>query len=130
MTLFEIVALYAAILMLLYVLLSVRVARTRFKQKVGVGDGGDEIVLRAVRVHGNFMEYVPLALVGMIMMASLGAAPNWLHGIGIALTVGRFSHAIGLTKSAGPTLFRVVGMILTWGSIAVMAIYLLLKILG
>ncbi len=53
---------YAALLALLFVLLSIRTIRTRHSRKVALGHGDDPAMLRAMRVHANFAEYVPLAL--------------------------------------------------------------------
>nr|WP_265324035.1 MAPEG family protein [Aeromonas veronii] len=50
---------YAALLALLFVLLSIRTIRTRHSRKVALGHGDDPAMLRAMRVHANFAEYVP-----------------------------------------------------------------------
>jgi len=124
-TLFEIVALYVAINIIMLVFLSARVGGSRRKSSIGIGDGGDATLQRAVRVQGNFTEYAPLALIGLFMMASLGASPYWLHGVGIAFTLGRVLHAIGLSGSSGVSIGRVGGMVITFLSMLVMALYLL-----
>ena len=63
-----ITALYAGLLAPLFLLLSVRVIRQRRGAKVAVrGDGGDAMLLRRMRVHANFAEYVPLALLLMAL---------------------------------------------------------------
>jgi uncharacterized protein len=63
-----ITALYAGVLGIILVLISVRVSVVRGKFKVMFGDGGQESLMRAIRGQGNFVEYVPLALllVGMV----------------------------------------------------------------
>lgn len=129
MTLFEIVALYTAINLLLLVYLSFRVIGVRRANKIGIGDGGNEDLLQRVRVHGNFTEYTPMALIGLFLVASLGAAPIWLHALGAALTLGRMLHAFGLSKSAGATNPRVIGMLITFAVLVVEAGYLLFCIL-
>ena len=53
---------YAALLALLFVALSWRTIGLRRRYCVAVGDGGQPELLRAMRVHANFAEYVPLAL--------------------------------------------------------------------
>ncbi len=125
MTLFEIVALYGAINIILLVILSYRVGATRKKHSIGIGDGGNEALQRAVRVQGNFTEYTPLAIVGLLLMASLSAHPYWLHGVGGAFTLGRVFHAVGLGGTSGISFGRVAGMILSWGSLLLIALYLL-----
>ena len=54
--------LYAALLGLIFVALSIRTIRLRRRYGVGVGDGNNTELQRAARVHANFAEYVPLAL--------------------------------------------------------------------
>ena len=55
----KIIPFYAAILALLYVCLSARTIGFRRKSRVSIGDGGDQELLRAIRMHANFAEYVP-----------------------------------------------------------------------
>lgn len=129
MTLFEIVALYVALNIILLVVLSYRVASVRRQHSIGIGDNGNTALQRAIRVQGNFTEYVPIALLGLLAMASLSASVYWLHGIGIALTLGRILHALGLGKSSGVSFGRLVGMILTWAVLLIQAGYLLYTIL-
>jgi uncharacterized protein len=62
-----ITAFYAALLAPLFILLAVRVIRQRRGARVAIGDGGDKLLLRRMRVHANFAEYVPFALVLMCM---------------------------------------------------------------
>ncbi len=128
MTLFEIVSLYVAINIILLIVLSYRVGGTRKKDSIGIGDGGSEALQRAIRVQGNFTEYAPLALIGLFAMAGLSANPYWLHGLGIAFTLGRVLHAIGFSGNSGISFGRFAGMILTWGSMLVMAVYLLYRV--
>jgi uncharacterized membrane protein YecN with MAPEG domain len=47
---------YAALLALLFIALSVRTLRLRATLRIAIGDGGNERLLRASRVHGNFAE--------------------------------------------------------------------------
>ena len=58
-------ALYAGILTLLQIALSINVVRNRARSKVLYSDGGDETLARAMRTHGNFIEYVPMAIILM-----------------------------------------------------------------
>lgn len=105
---------YGALLTLLYLVLAVRIIRLRWKYRVGIGSGDAEALKAAVRVHGNFIEYVPLALILMAAIELNGIAAGWLHGLGIALLVARISHAIGLTRSVGVSLPRSIGVLGTF----------------
>ena len=66
--------LYAALLALLFVVLSGRVIKQRLKHQVGLGDGGQPALVRAIRVHGNFIENVPLALLLLLMYEMMNGA--------------------------------------------------------
>ena len=57
-----IIGYYAGLLGLLFIFLTLRIVRMRWKYKVGIGDGGEHVLAKAIRVHSNFIEYVPLAL--------------------------------------------------------------------
>jgi uncharacterized protein len=108
-----ITALYAALLAPLFLLLSARVIRRRRGAKVAVGDGGDAMLLRRMRVHANFAEYVPLALLLMALAESLQTWPWLLHLLGLALLTGRVSHAYGVSQPRETFTFRVFGMAAT-----------------
>ena len=93
----QIVPLYASLLALLFVLLSVRVIATRRRQKIALGDGDNPALRRAMRVQANFAEYVPLALI-LITFVELQAAPGVLvHLLGALLLAARLIHAYGVS---------------------------------
>ncbi|BBK34174.1 hypothetical protein EDC65_4009 [Stella humosa] len=110
--------LWAGLLGLLYLALALNVVRHRYRAKVGIGDGGDPALARAVRAHGNFAEYVPLVLVLLLLLAIAGWGSLHLHIMGGILFVARLGHGIGLSMSEGPSVGRGVGMLGTWGVLA------------
>lgn len=114
--------LYAALLTALFLALSVRVIRLRFQYKTGIGDGGHEELQRAIRAHGNFVEYVPLGLLLIYILEQAGWGGWIAHLLGLFLLAGRGLHAFGLSQSAGPTPFRLYGMILTMAQLALSAL--------
>jgi uncharacterized protein len=123
-------SLYAALLGLLFVALSLRVIRIRRDQGVALGDDGDARLQRAVRVHANFAEYTPLALV-LIALLELGGATIWVvHGFGLALVAGRGLHAWGVSQTPETFRFRVLGMALTFASIGGASLALLAIVLA
>ena len=109
-----ITALYASLLAPLFLLLTGRVIRARRAVRVAVGDGGDAGLARRMRVHANFAEYVPLALLLLALAESLGTQAWLLHGLGIALLAGRISHAFGMSQSDENFTFRVAGVMATF----------------
>ena len=116
-----ITAFYAGLLALLMLALAIRVIRLRWKLRVGLGDGGDKAMSRAIRVHGNAAEHVPIALI-LMLCAELGhASAMLLHGCGIVLVVSRVLHAMGLGRSAGASWGRMAGTIGTVGVVVALA---------
>jgi uncharacterized protein len=121
----SVVSTYTAVLVVLFVVLSIRVVRLRGRLGVAIGDGGNGQLLRAVRVHSNFAEYVPIAVLSMYF-AELAAAPPFLvHVLCACLVFGRVSHAYGVSQASEAMPFRVVGMILTFTALLGSAGYIL-----
>ncbi len=109
--------LYAGILSLIFVYLSFRVIGMRRTAHVSLGDGGNPLLVRRLRVHGNFAEYVPLTLILMLLL-ELQGKPDWLvHGVGLALLCGRLIHAVGVAREPENYKIRTVGMGLTFGAL-------------
>lgn len=105
-----IVPIFSAIFAVFFVLLSVNVIRARRRHKVGIGTGQNTAVERAMRVHANFAEYVPLALL-LILMLEINKESNLLViGLCSALLVGRLVHAFGVSMENERFIFRVTGM--------------------
>jgi hypothetical protein len=98
---------------ILHVWLSLRVSRLRRPLKIGVGDGGNEVLARRMRAHGNFAENMPilLVLVGFIELATGGDL--WLWGAAIAFIVARIAHAFGMDRP-GANPLRVAGIAVSW----------------
>lgn len=106
--------LYAGLLALLFAVLSFRVIAVR--GRVSLGDGGDPEVLRRMRGHANFAEYVPLILLMMAMLEFGHASAYFLHGLGVALVVARLLHGYALSFSRRFPFGRVAGAALTIGT--------------
>jgi len=121
----DIPAIYASTLALMFVGLSVRTLGMRRRLKIAIGDAGNPAMLRAMRVHSNFAEYVPLSLLLMLLAAGSGAHPMLLHFLGLTLLVGRISHAYGVSQSRENYRFRVAGMALTFTSLITSSLFLL-----
>jgi len=120
----RITGLYAALLALLVVGLAVRVMLLRRRNSVGLGDGGNRSLACAVRAHGNATEYVPLALVLLLVLELNQTLPALLHVFGIGLLLARVIHALGLSNTPGASTGRSVGAGLTLLVIVAMALML------
>lgn len=120
------IAVYLAAFGLMAVFHAIMVIRLRWKFKISMGDGGNEELMRAMRVFGNFIEYVPLGLV-LLMGCELVQSPAWyLHLTGGSLVLGRCLHAIGMGKPKNGFNPRVAGMILTLISLVLSSVGVLL----
>ena len=113
----SITPLYAGLVALLFVLLSIRVIGARRNARIGLGDGGNRLLLRRQRAHANCAEYAPLAIV-LMALAELQDTPALvLHLIGGLLILGRLLHAYGLSQEPEPLRLRVLGMTLTFAAL-------------
>ncbi|MEE9359313.1 MAG: MAPEG family protein [Hyphomicrobium sp.] len=117
-----ITAFYAALLGLFFVFLSFRVVGWRRLKSVELGHGEDSELLRRMRVHANFAEYVPFTLLLMAIAESMTAPRPLIHVAGLILIAGRLMHAYGLSQTPHILRLRVGGMILTFTALALSAI--------
>lgn len=108
----EAVALYVGLNILITLVLAMLVVRQRAKSGVGLGSGGNADLEKAIRAHGNNVEYVAIILPGLIVLGLIGAAGWLIHATGLLLTAGRVLHGIGLTRDVTP--FRQIGTLATW----------------
>jgi uncharacterized membrane protein YecN with MAPEG domain len=106
---------YAGLLALVFFVLSVRVVQGRMgKGRPSLGDGGDNAMLRRIRAHANFAEFVPMILL-MIGFLEAGGAPSWqLHALGATLLVGRLLHGYAMAFTERFVFGRSVGAGLTF----------------
>lgn len=119
-------ALYVGLNLLLTLVLAINVVRHRFK-----GESGDPVALeKAVRAHGNNTEYVPIILVGLGVMAMMGASAQTISILGGTLFVARVFHAYGIQQAKVPNVFGMVGNIVTWLVMLCVATTLILQAMG
>ena len=93
-----ITALYAGILMIFALALSFKAGGFRGKSRISVlfGEPVNMDLAERVRVHQNFLEYVPMAIILMGILELNGGNATFLHVFGVVLIVARIAHAIGL----------------------------------
>ena len=114
----SIVPVYAAVLGILFLALTIAVIRNRYRLKVSLG-GGDERMNRIIRGHGNFAEYVPMSLLLLAFAEIGGTEALVIHLGGLALLCGRLLHGYALALTPRNLPARRYGMILTLASIVV-----------
>jgi uncharacterized membrane protein YecN with MAPEG domain len=122
-----ITALYAGVLGLLLLILALRVAVLRMREQVALGVADNRRLERRVRAHGNLTENAPMALILLLLLELMATAPLLLHSLGGSFVLGRVLHAWGLSVRSGPSWQRLSGVLLSWTSMLVMAIMLLVE---
>lgn len=81
---------------LLNIWLGARIGKVRIAEKVYVGDGGNESVLRRMRAQANFIEYAPIVLI-LIAALELGVgSKSWLWVASALFVVARVCHMFGM----------------------------------
>ena len=130
-----ITALYASLLSLWFVFLSMRVIALRGNPMFAfliLGASPNEMLERAVRAHGNLAEYAPIMLILLYLLETLpgtSVTPTTLHVLGGSFLLGRLMHGvcIGLMMSSMP--LRIGGTALTLFPLIAAAVRLLKSVL-
>lgn len=122
--------LYAALFGLMFVALTLRVIALRRTYQRSLGDGDQPLLRRAIRVHGNFAEYVPFALLLLYFVELQQRPAVWLHVLGGSLVLARVLHAYGVSQVRERLPFRIAGLTLTMLVMTACALLLLVRALG
>lgn len=119
----------AAAAAVLAVWLMIRVGQVRMSEKVSVGDGGNEKVIRRMRAHANFVESAPFVvlLIGAIELTGKGDA--WLAYVAGAYFIGRILHGFGM-EGGELGWGRSVGIIVTMLTLLGLAVVAVLILMG
>lgn len=107
----QITALYAGIMMIFALALSFMAGSYRGSSGISVlfGSPVNMELAQRVRVHQNFLEYVPLALILMSVIEINGGNTTFLHVFGIVLIISRIAHSIGLKHDNMAHPGRIIG---------------------
>ena len=117
---------YASILALIMAFLGLRIPGQRGRARVSLGDGGDPELTARIRTFGNFVEWVPMILVLMLMIESFSGSRYYLHLVGILLVVARIIHSQSLRANGTTKLqmrMRVTSTVITVCTLIASAIY-------
>lgn len=116
-------ALYVGLFGILLIILSLRVSFIRRDARVALGDGDNEVLRRRIRAQGNFIEFVPMALLLLALAEHTGLGSLFIHLLGIVLLAGRISHAYGICQTNEVFIFRMVGTLATLTVIGLLSLY-------
>lgn len=112
----------ASILGLMFVWLSARVIGGRVKGEVNIGDGGSTELLYQIRTQGNFSEYVPIFLIILALLETMGANKTALIALAALFIIARLLHVPGMGEQANLK-FRQAGIVGSFTSIVAASLY-------
>ena len=124
---------FASLFTLFYLFLSFRIGYFRgspvMKLIFKMGEEIPETKLqRNVRAHGNFSEYVPIFLVLLLIIETLGQSSfDYLLTICLIFSYGRLAHAICFAFYDSNPFLRISGMLCTYLGLGIFAVQLLLE---
>lgn len=121
---------YAGILGLMLVALSWRIMRMRARLEVMIGDGGERNLDVAIRMQGNFIEYVPMALLLMAFSEMQGWNPGIIHALGVVLVAARLAHVHGMSQKNAAGKGRRLGAKMTFAVIIAGSLLCLASLTG
>lgn len=122
-----VVPFYAALLVLLFIALSLRVIRLRRATRVPLGHRGERSLERGTRVHANFAEYVPMTLILLAFIEAQSWPLGVVHALCVILVAGRMLHAFGVAREPEDFRFRVAGMAMTFTVLGIASALLLVR---
>ena len=103
--------------------LMMRVGKVRGEEKISVGDGGNERVIRRMRAHSNFVESAPFVLILIFLLEAALGSSIWLWGAGAFYLVARVAHPIGMDGARVPRIIGALGTLLSLLGLAIAALY-------
>ena len=123
------VGLYAALLAIWLIVLSLRVIALRGSPAFtwfSFRNQGDISLQRAIRGHGNLTEYAPIFLILLYLVEKSGFDVIGVHWYGSVFVLGRLMHAVCFGFLEKNMFLRVGGTILTLFPILGLSVVLLL----
>lgn len=115
MTTLSVTLMVAAGSALINLWLSIRIGRLRHSEKVSIGDGGSEPLIRRMRAQANFVENAPFVIALILAIELTQGSSLWLWIAGAAFLVGRVLHGLGMdggTLKVGRAIGTAVTMLL------------------
>ncbi|NBV51181.1 glutathione S-transferase [bacterium] len=119
----KITLILSSVMGLMCVWLALQVIKNRRKHQVSLGDGGIDELTRAIRAHGNFVEYVPLSLI-LLACSELNQAPLLVvTGFAVLIFLGRAFHAYAFLGGKDHFKPRILGMKLTLYGLVALSVF-------
>lgn len=100
--------------------LAIRIGQVRTREKISVGDGGNDALIRRMRAQSNFAEFVPIVLILFGLIEFAVGTSLWLWIAGGLFLLGRIGHGIGMD---GWSLGRGAGITITMLATVALGLY-------
>ncbi|MFT5676942.1 MAG: putative membrane protein YecN with MAPEG domain [Paraglaciecola sp.] len=108
-------------------LFTINVSRLRLKYEISWGDGGNKNLMKAIRLHSNGTEQVPIYILIILSLVFIGSSNILLAPLVVVFTLSRLIHAHGLLYNS--PISRKVGAAITYASQGAAVISLLVSII-
>lgn len=96
--------------------LGIRIGQVRTREKISIGDGGNEALIRRMRAQSNFVEFAPFILILIILIELATGTTLWLWAASALFIIARIAHAFGMDgNSAARGAGILVTMVITLG---------------
>ena len=89
-----------------------RIGRIRIKEKISIGDGGNDLLARRMRAQLNFAENTPFVLILIAALEISGKGGLWLSLVAAAYLIARVFHGLGM-DGTGTFPGRTIGIAVT-----------------
>ena len=99
-----------------------RVGRVRTSEKVSIGDGGNNLVIRRMRAHANFIEYTPIFLILLALVELAWGSNLYLWAAAILFILGRIAHPFGMDGNSRLRMFGILSTMLILLGLAIYAL--------
>ncbi len=107
---------------LINIWLSIRCGQVRTSEKVSVGDGGNEKLIRRMRAHSNFIENAPIVLVMIAALEFAHPGSTALAAVAGVFMLGRVAHGLGM-EGGSFGIGRMIGTMITLLTLLGLAIW-------
>lgn len=125
---FKISAITAVCCYAIYIFLTLAIVKLRADMKIPLGDGGDKLLQRRIRGHGNFSEFGPFGLTLIFICEANEVSYPVITVAAVMLIIGRAVHGFTFFFEEGTPLGRPCGMFFTMSSLTVCAVALIYKL--
>lgn len=115
----------AAAAVIINLWLGIRCGQIRTREKISIGDGGNEALIRRMRAQANFVEYAPFVLILIALIELAAGTSLWLWIAAALFVVSRIAHAIGMDGNDKARSFGVLVTMLVSLGLALFAVYII-----